>query len=84
MEGQLVVDANHVLVFNDRDDMGERKELASQRQDVARRLRPLITAWAQDVDAEALVNEPEAAAAAPSGGRGAAPIGGRSRGGASR
>jgi arylsulfatase A-like enzyme len=42
-----------VLLFNLRQDVGERHDLAGQRQDVARALRPLITAWEADVDAEA-------------------------------
>ena len=67
---KLVMDANHMMVFNVRDDIGERKDLTNQRQDIVRRLRPLIAAWAQDVDAEALINEPEAAAAIQNAGRG--------------
>jgi arylsulfatase A len=67
---KLVVDANHMMVFNLRDDIGERKDLTNQRQDIVRRLRPLVAAWAQDVDAEALINEPEAAAAIQNAGRG--------------
>ena len=78
---KLVVDANHVMVFNLRQDVGERNDLTSQRQDIARRLRPLLAQWEQNVDAEALVNEPERAAAQQAGGRGAAPAGG-GRGGA--
>jgi hypothetical protein len=37
-------------------DIGERTDLASQRQDVARRLRPLIAAWENEVDTEAKTN----------------------------
>ena len=47
---KLLLDAGDVLVFNLKDDPGERNDLASQRQDVARRLRPLLAAWEKDVD----------------------------------
>jgi hypothetical protein len=40
-------------VFDLSKDVGERNDLTNQRQDVARRLRPLIAAWEADVDAEA-------------------------------
>lgn len=50
---KLLVDGTHVMLFNVRSDIGERNDLASQRSDVARRLRPLITEWEKDVDAEA-------------------------------
>jgi hypothetical protein len=40
-------------VFDLSKDVGERSDLTNQRQDVARRLRPLIAAWEADVDAEA-------------------------------
>jgi len=46
------------LLFNLRQDVGERHDVANQRQDVARTLRPLITAWEADVDAEAKAGEP--------------------------
>ncbi|MGB7220421.1 MAG: sulfatase-like hydrolase/transferase [Vicinamibacterales bacterium] len=74
---KLVVDANHVMVFNLRQDVGERNDLTNQRQDIARRLRPLLAQWEQQVDAEALVNEPERAAAQQAAGRGAGGAGGR-------
>ena len=90
---KVMVDSNHVMVFNLRQDIGERRDLTNQRQDIAQRLRPMLAKWEQEVDAEALVNEPEAAATAnpfargrgagnapapaPAGGRGAAPAGGR-------
>jgi hypothetical protein len=50
---------------------------------IARRLRPLLAQWEQNVDAEALVNEPERAKLQQSGGRvggGTTPAGGRGRG----
>ncbi len=50
---KLVVDGNHTYVFDVRKDLGERHELANRRQDVARRLRGLLSAWESDVDAEA-------------------------------
>jgi arylsulfatase A-like enzyme len=75
---KVMVDAGHVMVFNLRQDVGERNDLANQRQDIARRLRPLLAKWEQEVDAEALANEPEAAAAAQQAagrGRAAGPAG---------
>jgi arylsulfatase A-like enzyme len=68
---KLMVDGSHVMVFNLRQDVGERIDLTSQRQDIARRLRPMLARWEQEVDAEALVHEPELAAAAQARGRGA-------------
>ena len=50
---KLVVDTGSTFVFDLRSDIGERNDLARQRQDIARRLRPLITRWENDVDAEA-------------------------------
>ena len=52
---KLLLDGDDVLVFNLARDIGERNDLAKERQgqDVARRLRPLITAWETDVDGEA-------------------------------
>lgn len=67
---KVMVDASHVMVFNLRQDVGERNDLANQRQDIARRLRPLLARWEQEVDAEALINEPEVAAAEQSAARG--------------
>lgn len=50
---KLVVDLGRPLLFNLRNDDGERTNLIGERPDIARRLRPLLEAWAQDVDAEA-------------------------------
>jgi len=50
---KLLVDGNKRYVFDVSKDMGERNDLASQRQDMARQLRPLIATWEADVDAEA-------------------------------
>ena len=79
---KVVVDATHVMVFNVRSDIGERNDLANQRQDIARRLRPLVAAWEDEIDAEAMRNVPEFAALVTPGrgGRGAAPPGGRGAG----
>jgi arylsulfatase A-like enzyme len=59
---KLVNDAGHTYVFNVRDDVSERHDLANRRQDIAQALWPLLRAWEQGVDAEA------ATAAGPSGG----------------
>jgi arylsulfatase A len=72
---KLLVDGTHVMVFNLRDDIGERHDLANERQDIAQRLRPLLAAWEREVDAEAMVNDPDAAAAFAGRGRGAGPAG---------
>jgi arylsulfatase A-like enzyme len=58
---KLVVDGNHTFVFDVRADIGERHDLAGRRQDVAKRLRARLTAWEQDVDAEAKANQPATA-----------------------
>jgi arylsulfatase A-like enzyme len=50
---KLLIDGESAMVFDLRDDVGERNDLARERQDVARRLRPLVAAWERDVDAEA-------------------------------
>lgn len=50
---KLVVDANHLLLFNIRDDIGERKDMTAKRPDIVRRLRALLTEWGRSVDAEA-------------------------------
>ncbi len=50
---KLLIDGGAAMVFNVRTDLGERHDVAAARSDVAARLRPLLTAWAKDVDAEA-------------------------------
>jgi arylsulfatase A-like enzyme len=50
---KLVLDGNHTFVFDIRADAGERRDLAHRRQDVAQKLRALLTDWERDVDAEA-------------------------------
>jgi hypothetical protein len=49
------------MVFNLATDVGERRDLASRRQDVARRLQGLLQEWERDVDAEARTHAPAAA-----------------------
>ena len=53
---KLVVDGGSSLLFNVRNDVGERNDLTNQRMDIAQRLRPLLTAWEAEVDAEAKAN----------------------------
>ncbi|HKQ53599.1 MAG TPA: sulfatase-like hydrolase/transferase [Pyrinomonadaceae bacterium] len=50
---KLVLDEGRALLFNLRGDVGERHDLIGRRPDVARRLRSLLAAWQEDVDAEA-------------------------------
>jgi arylsulfatase A-like enzyme len=50
---KLLVDADDLLLYNLRDDIGERNDLAARRPDIVRKLLPLIKAWEGDVDAEA-------------------------------
>jgi arylsulfatase A-like enzyme len=50
---KLVLDGGRAMLFNLRADIGERNNLIGQRSDIARRLRPLLAAWQEDVDAEA-------------------------------
>lgn len=41
------------MLFNLRTDIAEHNDLIGQRSDIARRLRPLLAAWQENVDAEA-------------------------------
>ncbi|MBC7896921.1 MAG: sulfatase-like hydrolase/transferase [Cytophagaceae bacterium] len=50
---KLIVDGTHTFVYNVRRDLGERDDLANRRQDVALRLRRMLTDWERDIDAEA-------------------------------
>jgi hypothetical protein len=50
---KLLFDASRPLLFNLRDDIGERQDLIGQHPEIAKRLRSLLSAWEQDVDAEA-------------------------------
>jgi arylsulfatase A-like enzyme len=49
---KVLIDGDDLMVFNLRDDIGERRDLAAQRPDIAAALRPLIVAWEKDVDSE--------------------------------
>lgn len=82
---KLVVDGNHLFVFNLRQDIGERNDLTSRQTDTANRLRPMLARWEQEVNAEARVHYPDAAATgrgAARGGRGPAPERGATQRGA--
>jgi arylsulfatase A-like enzyme len=82
---KLVVDGSHVMVFNLKDDIGERNDLTRSRQDIARRLRPMLAAWEADVDAEAQATNPDAAQQTGGArGRGGAGARGTGGGGAGR
>jgi arylsulfatase A len=50
---KLLVDGDDLLLFNLRNDIGERRDLASQRPDIVRQLRAALTGWETMVDAEA-------------------------------
>jgi arylsulfatase A-like enzyme len=50
---KLVLDAGVPFLYNLANDVGERNDLANQRQDMVRKLFPLIGQWEADVDAEA-------------------------------
>jgi arylsulfatase A-like enzyme len=52
-EWKLLLDGGRAMLFNLRADVGERNNLIGQRSDIARRLRPLLAAWQEEVDAEA-------------------------------
>ena len=55
-EWKLLIDGNHAMLFNVRRDVGERNDLAGQRQDISHELRPLLREWERDVNAEAKAN----------------------------
>jgi arylsulfatase A-like enzyme len=50
---KLLLDGGALLLFDLYEDIGERNDLARSRPDIARKLRPLLTAWEADVNAEA-------------------------------
>ncbi len=52
-EWKLLLDGGRAMLFNLRTDVAERNNLIGQRSDIARRLRPLLAAWQEDVEAEA-------------------------------
>jgi arylsulfatase A-like enzyme len=76
---KLMLDGGGVFLFNLHTDIGERVDLAKERPDIARKLRPLILEWEKDVDSEGKASSNAEPAAAPGGrgrgGRGAAPAG---------
>ncbi len=49
---KLLVQGNAAYLFNLRADVGEHTDLARERIDLIRTLRPLIASWEADVDAE--------------------------------
>jgi arylsulfatase A-like enzyme len=49
---KVLIESGNVLLFNVRDDPGERNDLAQARQDIVKRMYPLIAAWEKDVDAD--------------------------------
>ncbi len=52
-EWKLLFDGGRPMLFNLRADIGERVNVIGQRPEIARRLRQQLTAWQEDVDAEA-------------------------------
>lgn len=50
---KLLIDADDLLLYNLRTDIGERQDLAMQRPDLVRKLQPLISQWEKEVDTEA-------------------------------
>ena len=64
---KLLVETGKVFVFNLREDVGERNDLANARSDIAAKLFPLITAWEKDVDTDARMSANYVAPAAPAG-----------------
>jgi arylsulfatase A-like enzyme len=71
---KLIVDVNHIKVFNVREDPGEHRDLTRYQQAKARELMPLLNAWTMSVNADQMANEPEQATRIQQqlGGRGAA------------
>src|SRR5688572_4275091 len=80
---KLMVDSGAVLLYNLRTDAGERNDLAKERPDIARKLRPLIAEWEKDVDSDAKSSGNVAEPAAQPG-RGGPGRGGPGRGGAAQ
>ena len=50
---KLLLDGERAMLFDLRTDIGERENLIGRRSEIARRLKPLLAAWQEDVDAEA-------------------------------
>jgi arylsulfatase A-like enzyme len=57
---KLLLDGDDTLLFNLSHDIGERNDVAKERPDIAKRLRPLIAAWEKDVDSEAQAGRAQA------------------------
>jgi len=55
---KLLIDGDDLLLYNLREDIGERNDLAARRPDLVGKLLPLIKAWEANVDAEAKTNAP--------------------------
>lgn len=55
---KVIVDANHIMLFDLRTDIAERNDLAGHRQEIARRLRPLLADWEREVNEEAKAAQP--------------------------
>ena len=53
---KLMVDGLVIMLFNVRDDVGERNDQASQRQDIVRELRQMLSSWEEEVTTEAVAN----------------------------
>jgi arylsulfatase A-like enzyme len=49
---KLLLEGNNAFLFNLRGDVGEHSDLARERVDLIRTLRPLIASWEADVDGE--------------------------------
>jgi arylsulfatase A-like enzyme len=62
---KLIFDDTRPMLFNVRNDPGERLNLIASNPDVARRLRPLLERWQADVDAEATRGTGRASGGAP-------------------
>jgi len=56
---KLIYDGPRPMLFNVRTDLGERSNVIAEHSDIARRLRPLLTAWQKDVDDEAKRTTPQ-------------------------
>lgn len=52
-EWKLLVDSDHLMLFNLRRDIGEREDLAQERPDLVAKLSNLLSQWETDVNAEA-------------------------------
>jgi arylsulfatase A-like enzyme len=76
---KLLVEPGHTMLFNLRDDIGERHDLARDHLDIVQRLRPLIAAWEKDVDTEAKASANYVVPGGPAGPAGGQPAG-RGRG----